>query len=248
MLETVLQECPPTLKILDIRLPLTCDFATSADSIAQTPAVLKMMSQLEGLSVAVDDVTGRRVARYLHRRESSNHRLFPNRDHQAGFWRFLQVVAKVQMLSVRGADHLNFNIGPMLCGGLRELSLGDVEVSSRTLRDVVEKNLTELSAVELWRIELQSGTWAGVLTSFRSLQNLISFHMDSCGYMATGLSAHLRQSLLPEPDNPQAIETMSWHEDYSALGALQRHVNGRRATGGLQLYPEHEYRYTDMFE
>jgi hypothetical protein len=110
---------------------------------------------------------------------------------------------------------------------------------------LVRKNLTKLKSVQLWGVELASGRWADVLAKFCELQNLILFGIDSCRYSLLGSASHRAERLLPEPDNPQQIETVFWEEDYLALGALQRHVNGLRAADSLQLYTDFDYRYMD---
>ena len=103
-----------------------------------------------------------------------------------------------------------------------------------------------LRAVQLWSIELTSRRWADVLFKFCELPELISFHIRSCGYSSTGAASHRRPGLLPEPDNPQAIETFFWRQDFTVLGALQRHVDILRANACLRLFTENDFRYLDL--
>ncbi|KAM0712410.1 hypothetical protein Q7P37_011506 [Cladosporium fusiforme] len=212
MIYNVLQECLPTLEVLELALPLTCDFRALSQSIAKAPELLGLMSRLEGLYVAVTD-SGGSSPRYGQSPQSDDHRDFPNWQHQVGFWRFIHHTTTLKALSIHCAHTLSFIPLPTTCtGDLQELELSRVEVPSSMLQSL--------------SVELISERWADVLTSFCDVQCLITFHLESY--------------------NPQMIETQLWDEDYSALGAVQRHVNGVRAAKSLELYPDSEYRYMDM--
>jgi hypothetical protein len=246
MIENVLHECTPLLRSLEIRLPLTRDFEALNQYVTKAPVLLDIISRLEDLDIAINDASGPGSFRYFHSPESDDHRDFPNRHHEDGFWRFVQLTTALKTLFVSGTHVLNLDMLPDVCTGtLQELYLTGVEVSCSKLDGLVRTNLTKLKSVQLWCVKLTSGRWADVLAKFCELQNLILFGIDSCGYSILGSASHRAQRLLPEPDNPQQIETVFWEEDYSALGALQRHVNGLRAAAHLQLYSDSDYRYMD---
>ncbi|KAK7921608.1 protease inhibitor [Apiospora marii] len=66
--------------------------------------------------------------------------------------------------------------------------------------------------------------------------------MESCGYSRTGPSRALRATYVPEPDDPDPIETCHW-ADFDALGLVQFQVNEHRAAAGLRAIDETTYRY-----
>lgn len=65
--------------------------------------------------------------------------------------------------------------------------------------------------------------------------------MRSCGYTISGALQGLAVQSLPPIDDPKAIETHHFEDQY-ALGDLQRHVNAIRATPSLPLYTDYDYR------
>jgi hypothetical protein len=246
MIENSIQECPRRLKSLKIRLPLAHDFGALEHSIRGAPESLNIMSRLEDLDVAIDDGSGPVSSRYNSSAESDEHREFPNRRHQAAFWRFVQLTKVLKMLSVSCTHTLDLGSLPTMgTRFLQELYLSRIEVPWSRLEDLVGGNNVGLRSIQLWLVELTSGRWIDVLFKFCELPELIAFHMDSCGYSSTGAASHRRPGLFPEPDNPQAIETSFLEEDFTALGALQRHVNGLRADACLPLFTEFDFRYLD---
>lgn len=249
MIESTFRECSSTIKSLELSLPLSADFGVLHSSISKTPELLDLLSQLTSVSVTVNDATGPGGVRYWPKPVSDNQRRYPNQHHQAGFWKFVQLAQALSALCVHCTHVLNFDHMSMAsfeC--LQELKLTSVELSGNMLSRIARNSTGSLSAVELQLAQLSSGTWSEVLTTFCELRGLLNFHMESCGYSATGSSSHYRLSLLPEPDNPAAIETHNSWEDYKALGAVQRQVNSLRAVRSLRQYTDYEYRFMGFVE
>lgn len=244
MIENSLQECTRRLTSLKIRLPLAFEFGALERSIRGVPESLTMMSRLDDLDVAITDASGPGVSRYNSSPESDDHREFPNQQYQAAFWRFVHLATALKTLSVSCTHILNLGLLPKIgTRFLQELYLSKVEVPWSRLENLVGGDSVGLRAVQFWCVELTSGRWSDVLLKFCEMPQLIAFHMDSCGYSSTGAASHRRLGLFPEPDNPQAIETSFVEEDFTALGALQRHVNGLRADACLPLFTEYDFRY-----
>lgn len=248
MIEDLFQVCPPRLQSLKIRLPLTYDFGALENFMREIPEFLPIMSKLDDLDVAISDASGGPGSqRYNSLPESDDHREFPNRQYQAAFWRFVQLTTAPKTLSVSCTHILNLGLLPKIgTKFLQELCLRRVEVPLSLLEGLVGGDIVGLRAVEFWAVELTSGRWCDVLLKFCELPKLINFHMDSCGYSSAGATSDRRPGWWPEIDNPQAIETEFWQEDFGALGALQRHVNALRADACLPLYTEFDYRYLDL--
>jgi hypothetical protein len=247
MIENLLQECPPYLKSLKLGLPLTYDFEALEHSIRRVPESLNIMSRLEDLEVAISDASGPQSSPYNPSAESDDHREFPNRQHQAAFWSFVQLSKALKTLSVSCTHVLDLGLLPKIgTKFLQELYLSRVEVPWSRLEDLVGGDIVGLRAIQFWCVELTSGRWSDVLLKFCELPELIAFHMDSCGYSFAGAASHRRPGLFPAPDDPQAIETSFWREDFTALGALQRHVNILRASARLRLFTEYDFRYLDL--
>lgn len=242
-----LRECPRTIASLEISLPLTLDFQMLRRWIVKTPALLDLISQLASISLTVNDATGHGGVRYWETSESENQRQYPNQQYQAGLWDFVQLVPIPSALAIQCTHICDFTrLSHTSFKKLQELKLFRVEISSNTMERVVRESSTSLRAIELDFVELTSGTWSAVLTTLCSLPDLLHCYVDSCGYSATGTSSHFRRPLLPEPDDPEAIETLNVRQDSAALGAVQRHVNSLRKRRSLEQYSEYEYRYMNI--
>ena len=151
MIENVLHECTPLLRSLEIRLPLTRDFEALNQYVIKAPVLLNIISRLEDLDIAIDDASGPGSFRYSHSPESDDHRDFPNRHHEDGFWHFVQLTTALKTLFVSGTHVLNLDMLPDVCTGtLQELYLTRVEVSCSRLEDLVGCDIVGLRAIQFW--------------------------------------------------------------------------------------------------
>ncbi|KAK3617015.1 hypothetical protein LTR22_026876 [Elasticomyces elasticus] len=247
MILNALRECSRTIASLEISLPLTADFRTLHYSIIKTPALLTLLSKITSTSLTINDATGLGGVRYWITSESGNQREYPNQQYQAGLWDFTQLMPALHALSIQCTHMCDFTrLSHTSFQGLEELKLTRVEVSSSRFGDIVQKSSVTLRSIELYLVELTSGTWSEVLISFCGLSGLLQLSVQSCGYSATGTSSHFRPGLEPEPDNPRAIETHNGGQDLAALGAVQRYVNSLRKEKFLEQYDEHNYRYMNF--
>lgn len=170
----------------------------------------------------------------------------PNETYAPFLFKLIEPAINLRSLSIRSADILNLDpikFSPSL--RLRILYLSGVSISAHDLLSLVVQSRESLRTITLVVVKLNTKTWHHVLLEISKLPQLIDFHIDSSGYSSTGLSSHLAPGLglLPEPDNPSAIETLG-HNDYPALDHLQRAVNANRVKSGLQPFSEYDYRYT----
>ena len=113
-IENSLQKRPKRLESLKIRLPLAHDSGALEHSIRGAQESLHIMPRLEEIDVAIDDGSGRVSFRYNSSGESDEHRKFTNRQHQAAFWRFVQLATVLKTLSVSCTHTLDFGLLPTM--------------------------------------------------------------------------------------------------------------------------------------
>lgn len=131
---------------------------------------------------------------------------------------------------------------------LSSLCLRGVRVSSQTIASLVEQCWENLGRVRFDLVELESGTWEGILNYISRLPQLHYFYVDTCGYSPSGSSRHLRSRRglsrlrLPPPESRVAFE--SKHDnDWPAYAHIQRRVSANRKAMGLEPMDGDRYLY-----
>ncbi|KAL9631843.1 MAG: hypothetical protein Q9164_005673, partial [Protoblastenia rupestris] len=99
---------------------------------------------------------------------------------------------------------------------LHVLEISNVNVSAGSFVALLIRNVRSLGALDLYGIELDGGTWETVFSQACKIPHLGYLFVASCGYHIHGASSQYAQGLLPEPNDPQDLETYNF-ADYDAL-------------------------------
>ncbi|PYH82857.1 protease inhibitor [Aspergillus uvarum CBS 121591] len=224
----------PYLEGLELFFPIAHDFGYFFPNHS-TPLHIPMedlLHNLRYLALHVTAYTKELGQRYRKTPVLPAHAALPNDFYAAHLLRLVELAPNLEALWLSSTDVLPFDtvqFSPAL--HLTSLCLGEVLITSDHFRALIDQCKDNLKHMELSLVQLHSGTWHTVLTQFRQLPHLIDFSINSCGYPSTGPNAHL-VGLLPEPDDPEPLETMS-SADYDALGELREFVNANRIALGL---------------
>jgi hypothetical protein len=233
------------LTALDITFPITYDFEQliCSDASALRIPIDSVLRNLRHLSLKVSQYTSHRGQRYWSTRVSPENAALPNDIYAIHLFRLVELAVNLNSLEICSTDLLsldNIQFGRSL--RLKSLDLTSVAVSSRTLLSLLEKCQESMRSVQLWRVELNSGTWQHVLLQMSKLPHLLDFAIGSSGYSSTGTSSHFALGFLPAPGKQQDIETTNFL-DLHALGNLQRQVNANRTAAGISQISEFDYRH-----
>ncbi|GLB01523.1 hypothetical protein AtubIFM61612_008466 [Aspergillus tubingensis] len=167
----------------------------------------------------------------------------PNDLHAAHLFRLVELAPNLKALRISSTDVIPFHtihFSPAL--RLTSLCLERVLITFDHIRALTGQCKDHLKHIELSLVQLHSGTWHMILTQLRQLPHLIDFSIGSCGYPSTGPNAHLR-AFLPEPDDPEPLETMNFEDD-EGLSELRDFVNANRVALGLKPWERRDFRWS----
>lgn len=231
---------------LEVNFPITHDFRQLFSSKASTLRIPieHVLRRLRHLGLHVSEYTSHRGQRYWRRTPVlPENAAFPNEIYAVHLFRLVERAVNLESLSISSMDLLNLdNIQFDRSLRLKSLNLSRVSISSHTILSLVEQCKESIRSIQLWTVELNSGTWQHVLLQMSKLPHLIYFAIESSGYSSTGTSSNLALELLPPPDDPDDIETSNFLDTF-ALGNLQRQVNANRSAAGFSQFSEYEYRH-----
>ncbi|KAJ0413041.1 hypothetical protein BJY00DRAFT_306601 [Aspergillus carlsbadensis] len=236
----------PRLEGLELFLPIAHDFRFFFPSHC-TPLQIPMEDILRGLKYLALHVTAYTTEdgqRYWVTPVLPAHAALPNDIHAAQLLRLVELAPNLSALQIRSTDILPFHpihFSPSL--RLTSLCLARVVITLDHFHALTTQCREHLRHIELSLVKLHSGgTWHALLTHLAAqLPRLVDVVIDSCGYPATGPNAHLA-SILPEPDDPRALETINF-ADYGGLDALRDRVNANRVASGLEPRERTDYRW-----
>ena len=239
----------PNLTELELSFPITHEFGklfSDKASPIRIP-IEDILGSLRHLHLSVTEYTGLLWQRYDTRPVSPANAALPNESYAIHLFRLVQAAINLDSLLIRCTDVLtldNIEFSPSL--RLKSLCLDGVSISSPKLISLVEQCKDTVKHIELYLVQLNSGTWQNVLMRISKLPRLQYFLIDSVGYSLTGSSSELAARLLPQPDNPADIETNNVF-DLFALGNLQRQVNANRVATGLPPMSKSVYQHLDRW-
>ena len=237
---------PPQLQELVLKLPLAYDFSllssiSRSDLTSCRIPLGRFMSSLRHLHVQVSDNSGHGGVRYFTKPDTDAHRNHPNISYGGDFFRFVNLATNLESLKIMSTHHLNMEL--LELGYLKQLhvlEISNVNVSAGSFVALLIQNVRSLRALDLYGIELDGGTWETVFSQACKITHLDYLYVASCGYHIHGASSRYAPGLLPEPDNPQVLETYNF-ADYDALGKLQCHVMRVRKEKGLSQMTERDF-------
>jgi hypothetical protein len=235
----------PRLEGLELIFPIAHDFGYFFPSHS-TPLHIPMEDLLRGLkylSLYVTAYTKVLGQRYWKTPVLPAHAALPNDLHAAHLLRLVELAPNLAALRIGSTDVLPFytvHFSPAL--RLTSLCLSLVLITFDHFRALIDQCKDHLKHIDLYLVQLQSGTWHTVLTQLRQLPHLIDVSINSCGYPATGPNAHL-VGILPEPDNPKPLETLNF-ADYDGLDELREFVNANRVALGLDPFERTDPRWS----
>ncbi|QKX58607.1 uncharacterized protein TRUGW13939_05732 [Talaromyces rugulosus] len=238
----------PNLEELEIHFPIAHNFGQFfplKTSAVQIP-ITDVIQRLRRLELAVCAYTDHRHQRYWRKPISPEYAALPNEDHASYLFKMIEPAINLTSLSIRGLDIIDLDtvkFSPSL--RLRFLTLSCVSISAQNLLSLMVQSRQSLRVIGLELVKLNTETWHHVLLEMSKFPQLVDFHIDSSGYSLTGSSSHFVPGLLPEPDDPSAIETRERH-DIPALGNLVRAVNANRVKTGLQPLSDYEYKFARL--
>lgn len=235
----------PNLTELEISFPITHDFGKLFNDKASPTRVPieHVLGSLRHLSLSVTEYTDIIGQRYWRTPVSSANAALPNESYTIYLSRLVQAAVNLDSLAISSTDILNLdNIEFASSLRLRSLCLSSVSISSFRLTSLIEQCEDTVKRIHLNLVKLNSGTWRDVLMQMCKLPRLHFFFIESVGYSLTGSSSDLATRLLPQPDDPDDIETHDSFDLY-ALGNLQRQVNANRVAAGLPPISEYYYRH-----
>ncbi|PYH36340.1 protease inhibitor [Aspergillus neoniger CBS 115656] len=235
----------PHLEGLELFFPMAHDFRYFFPSLF-SPLHIPMqdlLHRLKYLALHVTAYTKSLGQRYWTTPVLPAHAALPNDLHAAHLFRLVELAPNLEGLRISSTDIIPFHtihFSPAL--RLTSLCLERVLITFDHIRALSGQCKDHLKHIELSLVQLHSGTWHMVLTQLRQLPHLIDFYIGSCGYPSTGPNAHLR-AFLPEPDDPEPLETMNFEDD-EGLSELRDFVNANRVALGLKPWERRDFRWS----
>ncbi|KAL3429770.1 hypothetical protein BDV09DRAFT_189831 [Aspergillus tetrazonus] len=211
----------PRLEGLELFFPVAHDFKCffpSGSTSLHIP-MENILRRLKYLRLRVTAYTQEREQRYWKTPVLPAHAALPNDLHAAHLLRLVELAPNLTALGIGSTDVLPFEIirfSPAL--RLTSLCLVRILITFDHFRALIDQCKDHLKHIELYVC------------------------INSCGYPATGPNAHL-VGILPEPDNPEPLETMNC-ADYEGLYELKKFVNANRVTLGLDPFESTDSRWS----
>ncbi|KAI5465658.1 hypothetical protein BGZ63DRAFT_420207 [Mariannaea sp. PMI_226] len=222
----------PSLEELDIRLPICHDFGQLLhdETDSSNTRIGRVLRHLKYLGIHAWFSTERQNSHEPVRPEFAAH---PDETFKVNIYKLIALAKNVRSLAITGPESVDLDYAEFPSSiRLRSLYLCGVSISANVLLDLMHHWRDSIRSIELWAVELKTGTWKHVLVNISTLPILIDFIMEFCAYSRGGTSAQLR----PRPNNtlhdPHEIESLDSCEFY-ALAILQHRVNAKRISAGL---------------
>ncbi|KAL3490620.1 hypothetical protein BJX62DRAFT_225751 [Aspergillus germanicus] len=218
----------PRLEGLELFFPIAHDFGYFFPNNS-TPLHIPMediLRRLKYLALHVTAYTKEEGQRYWRIPVRHAHAALPNDLLAAHLFRLVELAPNLEALRICSTDVIPFHtihFSPTL--RLSSLCLSRVLITFDHFRALTNQCREHLKHIQF-----------SLLTQ---LPHLVDVSINSCGYPATGPNAGFA-GILPEPDNPRALETINF-ADYDGLEALRQHVNANRVALGLVPFERLDY-------